>query len=96
MSVPQSVHTRQEPTPGVRLDRWDYDLLKKTAQRYGTYYRLDRDGRLHQLGSLESDPGQSPSEVLASSTVGQSHGLLFVDTLDGETPRVGQSRYVGH
>jgi hypothetical protein len=24
---------------------------------------------------------------LASSTVGQSHGLLFVDTLDGEAPR---------
>jgi hypothetical protein len=87
VSFPQSVHTLQEPSPGVRLDRWDYDLLKKTAQRYGTYYRLDRDGRLHQLGSIESDPGQSPSEVLASSTVGQSHGLLFVDTLDGETPR---------
>ncbi|HET9845866.1 MAG TPA: hypothetical protein VFQ02_08935 [Nitrospira sp.] len=88
VSVPQNVHMRQEPTPGARLDRWDYDLLKKTAQRYGTYYRLDRDGRLHELGSLESDPGRSPSEVLASSTVGQSHGLVFVDTLDGERPRL--------
>jgi len=87
MSVPQNVHTGQEPTPGTRLDRWDYDLLKKTAQRYGTYYRLDRDGRLHGLGSIESDPGRSPSEVLGSLTVGQSHGLLFVDTLDGESPR---------
>ena len=69
MSVPQNVHTRQEPTPGARLDRWDYDLLKKTAQRYGTYYRLDRDGRLHELGSIESDPGRSPSELLVSQTV---------------------------
>jgi len=87
MSVPQNVHTRQEPTPGARLDRWDYDLLKKTAQRYGTYYRLDRDGRLHEAGSIESDPGRSPSELLVSLTVGQSHGLVFIDTLDGETPR---------
>jgi hypothetical protein len=85
---PANVHMRQEPTPGVRLDRWDYELLKKTAQRYGTYYRLDRDGRLHQLGAAESDPGRSPAEVLASSTVGQSHGLLFIDTLDAEVPRM--------
>jgi hypothetical protein len=86
-SFPLNIHTNQHPAPGVRLDRWDYDLLKKTAQRYGTYYRLDRSGRLHVLGALESDPGLLPAEVLASPTVGQSHGLLFIDTLDGEAPR---------
>jgi hypothetical protein len=84
---PTNVHEHQEPTPGVRLDRWDYDLLKKTAQRFGTYYRLDRDGRLHHLADGESDPGRKPADVLASSTVGQSHGLVFIDTLDGEAPR---------
>jgi hypothetical protein len=77
----------QQPTPGVRLDHWDYDLLKKTAQRHGIYYRLDRDGRLHHLGSAESDPGLSSADALASSAVGRSHGLVFIDTIDGEAPR---------
>ena len=84
---PTSVHVHQEPTPGIRLDRWEYDLLKKTAQRFGTYYRLDRDGRLHRLTDRDPDPGLLPADVLASSTVGQSHGLVFIDTLDGEPPR---------
>jgi hypothetical protein len=83
---PANVHAHQQPTPGVRLDRWDYDLLKKTAQRHGAYYRLDRDGRLHQLGSADSDRGFSAAEVLASSTVGQLRGLVFIDTIDGEAP----------
>jgi hypothetical protein len=85
--VPANVHMHQQPTPGVRLDHWDYDLLKKTAQRHGIYYRLDRDGRLHHLGSAESDPGLSSADALASSAVGRSHGLVFIDTIDGEAPR---------
>ena len=84
---PANVHMHQQPTPGVRLDHWDYDLLKKTAQRHGIYYRLDRDGRLHHLGSAESDPGLSSADALASSAVGRSHGLVFIDTIDGEAPR---------
>ena len=85
-SIPPNVYAHQQPTPGLRLDRWDYDLLKKTAQRFGTYYRLNRDGRLHTLGAPESDPGMLPSEVVTSSTVGRAHGLIFIDTLDGEAP----------
>jgi hypothetical protein len=84
--VPANVHAHQQPTPGVRLDRWDYDLLKTTAQRHGTYYRLDRDGRLHQSGSAESDRGFLPADVLASSTLGQLRGLIFIDTIDGAVP----------
>ena len=84
---PANVYRHQHPTPGMAIDRWDYDLLKKTAQRYGTYYRLDKDGRLHALGSLDSDPGRVPADVLTSSAVGQSQGLVFMDTLDGEAPR---------
>jgi hypothetical protein len=62
--------------------------IKRTAQRHGTYYRLDRDGRLHPAESAESDPGFSPAEVLTSSAAGQSHGLVFIDTIDGEAPRL--------
>ncbi len=86
-SYPPNVHALQQPVPGVRLDQWDYEVLKKAALRHGTYYRLDRIGRLHPLGAPDSDPGFLPSDVLASPAVGQSHGLVFVDTLDGETPR---------
>jgi hypothetical protein len=39
------------------------------------------------LGAIESDPGLSPAEVLPSQTVGQSLGLVFIDTLDGTAPR---------
>jgi hypothetical protein len=84
---PSNVHVHQQPVPGVRLDRWDYDGLKRTALRHGTYYRLDRTGRLHSLGAPDSDPGLLPSEVLASPAVGRSQGLVFIDTVDGEAPR---------
>jgi len=86
--MPGNVYAHQYPMPGVRLDRWDYDLLKKTAQRHGTYYRIDRAGRLHTLGAIESDPGRLPAEVLGSAAVGQSRGLVFVDTLDGGAPGI--------
>jgi hypothetical protein len=83
---PANVHTHQQPTPGIRIDRWDYDLLKEAAHRHGTYYRLGRDGRLRQREASESEPGLVPAEVLATSTVGHSHGLLFIDTVDGQLP----------
>jgi hypothetical protein len=85
---PSNVYVHQIPTPGVRLDRWEYKSIKKTALRHGTYYRLDRQGRLHPLGASETDPGLAPSEVLASQAVGDHRGLIFIDTIDGEAPRV--------
>ena len=42
--LPENVHLHQYPSPGVRLDQWDCDSLKKIALRWGTYYRLDRAG----------------------------------------------------
>lgn len=86
--LPANMHLHQQPTPGMTLDRWDYDLLKKAAQRHGRYYRLNRDGRLQPAGTTESDAGLSPADVLTSSTAGQSHGLVFIDTIDGELPRL--------
>jgi hypothetical protein len=86
--LPSNVHMSQYPTPGVRLDRWEYEPLKKCALQIGSYYRLDRLGRLHSLGALESDPGLVPSDVLESPAVGYQHGLVFIDTVDGEAPRL--------
>jgi hypothetical protein len=86
--LPSNVHVYQYPTPGVRLDRWEYGTLKKIALQFGSYYRLDRFGQLHPLGALESDQGMAPADVLESPTVGSHHGLVFIDTLDGEAPRL--------
>jgi hypothetical protein len=86
--LPSNVHTYQYPTPGVQLDRWEYEPLKKTALQIGSYYRLDRLGRLHSLGALESDQGLAPADVLGSQAVGSQHGLVFIDTVDGEVPRL--------
>jgi hypothetical protein len=83
-----NLHVRQSPSPGVRLDRWDYEPMKSIARRFGTYYRLDRQGLLHPDEADSSDPGLSPSEVLKSEAVGDHRGLVFIDTLDGEAPRI--------
>jgi hypothetical protein len=83
-----NVHVRQQPSPGVRLDRWEYEQIKNVARQVGTYYRLDRQGRLHFDGADGSDPGFLPSEVLTSDSVGDHRGLVFIDTIDGEAPRV--------
>ncbi|HEX4967083.1 MAG TPA: hypothetical protein VFV44_01065, partial [Nitrospiraceae bacterium] len=87
-SLPENVHLHQYPTPGVRLDQWDYDSLKKIALHWGTYYRLDRTGQLHPLGALDSDQGIKPADALESHTIGDHRGLVFIDTVDGQPPRV--------
>ena len=86
--LPEHVHQHQHPTPGVRLDEWDYDSLKKIALRWGTYYRLDRMGQLHLQGASDSDQGIMPADALESQVVGDHRGLIFIDTVDGQPPRV--------
>ena len=86
--LPENVHLHQYPTPGVRLDRWDYDSLKKIALRWGAYYRLDPMGRLHPQGALDSDQGITPAEALESRAIGDYRGLVFIDTVDGQPPNV--------
>jgi hypothetical protein len=83
----ENVHQHQYPTPGVRLDQWDYDSLKKIALRWGTYYRLDRMGRLHSQGASDSDQGVMPADALESHIIGDHRGLVFIDTVDGQPPR---------
>jgi hypothetical protein len=84
----ENVHLHQYPTPGVRIDQWDYDSIKKIALRWGTYYRLDHAGLLHPQGASDSDQGIRPAEVLESQIVGNHRGLVFIDTVDGQPPRV--------
>ena len=85
--LPENVHLHQYPSPGVRLDQWDYDSLKKIALRWGTYYRLDRAGQLHPPGASDSDQGITPADVLESQGIGDHRGLVFIDTIDGQSPR---------
>ncbi len=84
--LPENVHQQQYPTPGVRLDQWGYESLKKIALRWGTYYRLDRMGLLHPQGCQDSDRGANPADMLESHAIGDHRGLVFIDTFDGHPP----------
>jgi hypothetical protein len=86
-SIPAHVHPHQEPSPGLPLDRWDYQALKEAARREGTYYVLGQDGLFYRNGQIEPGQGITPTEALRSATVGDQRGLVFVDTLDQTPPR---------
>jgi len=86
-SIPANVYPRQDPIPGLKEDRWDYETMKKQALLYGSYYSLERDGLLYQNGSVEPGLGRTADEVFSSEAVGDHHGLVFVDTLDRRSPR---------
>jgi type II secretory pathway pseudopilin PulG len=86
-SLPQNVHARQNPIPGVRLDEWPYEQLKQAARRHGSYFAIGRDGLLYPEGTVEAGHGISPDEVFRSEEPGDHHGLIFIDTLDQAAPR---------
>jgi hypothetical protein len=86
-TLPSNVHEQQNPTPGVRLDRWGYEQLKQAAIRFGSYYAIDQQGLLYQDGIVEAGRGLSPDDVFGSRQVGDQLGLIFVDTLDRTAPR---------
>lgn len=85
--LPLNVHGGQNPTPGVRLDRWGYEQLKQIALRYGTYLVIDRNGLLYPGGVVEVGQGVSPDEYFRSGSAGDARGLIFIDTLDRTAPR---------
>jgi hypothetical protein len=85
--LPSHVHPRQHPIPGLRFDRWSYDLLKRVALRHGVYYVIDHDGLLYPDGVIHPGRGISPDQVFRSKGVGDQLGLIFVDTLDQTAPR---------
>ncbi|MSR25036.1 MAG: hypothetical protein EXR96_08105 [Nitrospiraceae bacterium] len=85
--VPVNVHVHQEPTPGLRQDRWDYQTMKDAALRDGTYYVRGQDGLLYRHGLIESGLGVTVTDAFQSGAVGDHRGLVFVDTLDCTPPR---------
>jgi len=85
--IPPSNVLAQQTSTAVRLDQWPYEAIKRVALRYGTYYRLDRRGRLHGQNAAETDEGLAPSDVLRSIGYGDHRGMVFIDTMDGEPAR---------
>jgi hypothetical protein len=85
--IPLNVHAHQEPVPGIKLDRWDYDTLKRMSKQFGRYYGMDREGLLYPGGLIQTGLGRPAAEVFASTGPGDHRGLIFVDTLDGMPPR---------
>jgi hypothetical protein len=84
--IPPNVHARQEPVPGIKIDQWDYDTLKRMAKQFGHYYGIDRDGLLYPGGLIQPGLGLAAAQVFASTAPGDHHGLVFIDTLDGMPP----------
>jgi|CXWL01.1.fsa_nt_gi hypothetical protein len=80
------VHTHQDPTPGLRLDPWEYAQLKEAARTFGTYYARGGNGLLYRDGVIEPGQAVTVDDVFRSEAVGQHHGLVFIDTLDGQAP----------
>ncbi|MBS0155485.1 MAG: hypothetical protein JSS38_12885 [Nitrospira sp.] len=85
--LPSNLHESQSPIPGVRLDQWTYEDLKRMAKRFGRYFAIDREGLLYPQGMVEPGRGLSPDEVLKSQIPGDQQGLIFIDTLDQLPPR---------
>lgn len=86
-ALPSHVHAMQNPVPGVRFDRWSYDVLKRVARRHGSYYGIDQAGLLYPNGVVGPGRGVSPDQVFRSKTEGDQLGLIFVDTIDQAAPR---------
>ena len=84
--VPANVYAQQEPIPGLKIDRWEYQAMKEAAQLFGSYYVLGRDGLLYRNGIARAGMGQSPDDVFGSQGVGDHHGLVFVDTWNQQPP----------
>jgi hypothetical protein len=85
--LPANIHQQQNPTPGLPVDQWDYETIKKTAKRHGSYFAIDREGLLYPDGVVQPGRGISPEAALGSTAVGDQRGLIFIDTLDQTAPR---------
>lgn len=85
--IPLNVHVHQDPVPGIKVDQWDYNTLKRMAKQFGQYYGIDQEGLLYAGGLIQPGLGRSAAEVFASKGPGDHRGLIFVDTLDGMPPR---------
>lgn len=85
--LPTNAHPNQHPLPGLQLDSWPYERLKRLAQQHGSYFVIDRAGLLYPDGRVETGRGLSPDDVFRSRGIGDQRGLIFIDTLDQTAPR---------
>jgi hypothetical protein len=65
---------------------WPYQTFKDYAQRFGSYYVPDREGRLYRNGMTDPSHALTLSQVFGSQEVGEQRGLVFIDTLDQQPP----------
>jgi hypothetical protein len=65
---------------------WQYQTFKDYAQRFGSYYVPDREGRLYRNGMTDLSQPLTTSQVFGSQEVGDQRGLVFIDTLDQQQP----------
>ncbi len=84
--LPANVYPYQDPVPGLRLDRWSYETLKRYARRFGSYYVARQDGVLYRNGAIQAGAGLTAEDVFAAAGPGDHHGLVFVDTVDAQPP----------
>ena len=65
---------------------WPYQTFKDHAQRLGSYYVPDHEGRLYRNGTMDPSHALTPLQVFGSQAVGDQRGLVFIDTLDQQPP----------
>jgi hypothetical protein len=65
---------------------WQYQTFKDYAQRFGSYYVPDREGRLYRSGMTDPSHALTPSQVFGSQEAGDQRGLVFIDTFDQQPP----------
>jgi hypothetical protein len=71
-------------TAPTDVDDWPYWELKRLARRFGRYYTTDQQGWLYRDGR--------PPAIEADAAFGAVDGpasVLFIDTIDGQLPRLG-------
>ena len=67
--LPENVHLHQDPTPGVRLDRWDYDALTRSRCAGGLF--IDSTyGQIHPQGGLGLGSGNHACRRPGSQAIG--------------------------
>jgi hypothetical protein len=66
------------------VDAWPYRELKRLARRFGQYYTTDQQGWLYRDGQ---PPAMEADAVFGA--IDEPASVLFIDTIDGQPPRLG-------
>jgi hypothetical protein len=71
---------------GFRADFLPYQRLKSFAKEWGSYYATDVSGALYLDGIMDAAHRVTLAQAMASNRLGKRHGLVFIDTVDGNPP----------